>query len=172
MKINSIKIALQSNVAFLTVMLSLLCLSVFAQKTDTSRISLRPKVKAISRIPVIKGSVQSYKPNYNIYSSASSDTPVKSIGKEKSEKTLTVLKIYPNPVVEQVNVNLRLEKETSLSIKITDLLGNEVVTLANERIQQGEHTKTYSIPSKLNAGIYFLRIVAGGEPVIRKISIL
>jgi len=170
MKINSIKIALHSNVAFLTVMLSLLCLSVFAQKTDTSRISLRPKVKAISRIPVIKGSVQSYKPNYNVY--ASGDTQVKAIGKEKSEKTLTVLKVYPNPVVEQVNVNLRLEKETSLSIKITDLLGNEVVTLANERIQQGEHTKTYSVPSKLNAGIYFLRIVAGGEPVIRKISVL
>ncbi|WP_240775072.1 T9SS type A sorting domain-containing protein [Pedobacter xixiisoli] len=151
-------------------MLSLICISVFAQKADTTKFSARPKAKAISRIPVIKGSVQSYKPSYNIYST--SDTHTKPAAKEKNERTLTVLKIYPNPVVEQININLRLEKETSLSIKITDLLGNEVVTLANERIQLGEHTKTYSVPAKLNAGIYFLRIVAGGEPVIRKISVL
>ena len=171
MKINRGKIALRSNALYLTVMLLTICASVFAQKADTSRFSARPKAKVISRVPVIKGSVQSYKPSYNVYSTAS-DTHTKPAVKEKNERTLTVLKIYPNPVVEQININLRLEKETSLSIKITDLLGNEVVTLANERIQQGEHTKTYSVPAKLNAGIYFLRIVAGGEPVIRKISVL
>ena len=170
MKINRVKIALGSNAASLLVMLSLICTSVLAQKVDTTKYSARPKVKVVSRVPVIKGSVQSYRPSYNIYSSTENNT--KPTTKEKNEKTLTVLKIYPNPVVEQLNINLRLEKETSLSIKITDLLGNEVVTLANERVQHGEHTKTYNVPTKLNAGIYFLRIVAGGEPVIRKISVL
>lgn len=167
MKIKRIKIALRSNVLYLTVILLTLCASVFAQKADTSRFSVRPKAKAISRVPVIKGSVQSYRPSYNIYSSTDNHTKTTT-----KAKTLTVLKIYPNPVVEQLNINLRLDKETSLSIKVTDLLGNDIVTLANERIQQGEHTKTYSMPAKLNAGIYFLRIVAGGEPVIKRISVL
>lgn len=170
MELNRVKIALRSNAAYLVVMLSLIGTSVFAQKSDTSKFSARPKVQVTSRVPIIKGSVQSYKPSYHIY--ASTENTTKSATKEKNEKTLTVLKIYPNPVVEQLNINLRLEKETSLSIKITDLLGNDVVTLANERLQHGEHTKTYSIPAKLNAGIYFVRIVAGGEPVIRKISVL
>lgn len=170
MEIKRVKIALNKNAAYLIVMLLLSCSSIFAQKADTSKFSVRPKAKAFSRIPIIKGSVQPYKPSYNIYSSTAAHN--KPDVKEKGGKTLTVLKIYPNPVVEQLNINLRLEKETSLSIKITDLLGNEVVTLANERIQHGEHTKTYNIPAKLNAGIYFLRIVAGGEPVIRKISVL
>jgi len=166
MKINGVKIALKGNLAYITVMLLLICPTVFAQKADTSRIWLKPKAKTTSKVPVIKGSVQTYKPN--VYSYLPSETT----NKEKSGKTLTILKIYPNPVVEQLNINLRLEKETNLSIKITDLLGNEIVTLANERVAYGEHTKTYNIPSKLHAGIYFLRVVAAGEPVIKRISVL
>ncbi len=90
----------------------------------------------------------------------------------KQEKILTVLKVYPNPVIEQINISLRLERNAVMSIKIIDLLGNEVITLLNEKTSAGEHTKTYLIPDKLNAGIYFLRIVAGGEPVVKRISVL
>ncbi len=173
MKAHRVKIALNFNMACLTAMLLLICSVVFAQKADTSRISLKPKSKPASKFPVIKGSVQPYRPSvYNYLPSAVPTNSNSAPAKEKSEKNLTILKIYPNPVVEQLNINLRLEKETNLSIKITDLLGNDIVTLANERLPHGEHTKTYNMPSKLNAGIYFLRIMAGGEPVIKKISVL
>lgn len=173
MKVHRVKIALNLNIACLIAMLLLMCSVVFAQKVDTSQISLRPKTKPASKFPVIKGSVQPYKPNvYNYLPSVVPVSSTKAPAKEKSEKNLTVLKIYPNPVVEQLNINLRLEKETNLSIKITDLLGNDIITLANERLPHGEHTKTYNMPSKLNAGIYFLRIMAGSEPVIKKISVL
>lgn len=169
MKTDRVKIALNGIKASLVMMLLLLCGTVFAQKADSTRFSVRPKAKVVSRIPVIKGSVQTYRPSYHINTgSANADHGTKG----KDGKTLNVLKIYPNPVVDQLNINLRLEKETSLSIKITDLLGNDIVTLANERIQHGEHTKTYNMPAKLNSGIYFLRIVAGGEPVIKRISVL
>ena len=169
MRINRVNIALNSITMCFAVVLLLAYSATFAQKTDTVKYSARPKAKAVSRIPVIKGSVQAYKPSYNIYSTSNNDN---NGTKDKSGKTLTILKVYPNPVVEQLNINLRLEKETNLSIKITDLLGNDIVTLANERVRHGEHTKTYNMPAKLNAGIYFLRVVAGGEPVIKRISVL
>ncbi|WP_461788029.1 T9SS type A sorting domain-containing protein [Pedobacter sp.] len=169
MKTTAVKIALKSRLAYLIVMLVFGCFSVFAQKIDTNKIWLKPKVKVASRIPVIRGSVQPYRPSYNVLSSSNAGGES---NREKSAKTLTILKIYPNPVVEQLNINLRLEKETNVSIKITDLLGNEIVTLSNEKMPAGEHTKTYNMPSKLNAGIYFLRIVAGGEPLIKRISVL
>ncbi|WP_343533071.1 T9SS type A sorting domain-containing protein [Pedobacter sp.] len=173
MKTNRVKIALNFNIACLTAMLLLICSVVFAQKVDTSRISLKLKAKPSNRFPVIKGSVQPYRPNvYNYLPSVNPVVNANTTNREKSEKNLTILKIYPNPVVEQLNINLRLEKETSISIKITDLLGNDIVTLSNERLPHGEHTKTYNMPSKLNAGIYFLRIMAGGEPVIKRISVL
>lgn len=153
--------------AFCTV--ALMSNAAFAQKIDSTRITLKPKAKVVSRVPQIKANIQPYKPSFNIASSnnTSTNAPIKT-----GTKILSVLKVYPNPVNEQLNISLRLDREITLSIKITDLLGNDVVVLANERTPAGEQTKTYTIPNKLNAGIYFLRILAGGEQVVRKISVL
>lgn len=145
--------------------------SVFAQKIDTGKISIKPKPKVVSRIPQIKGNIQPYKPNTNMGYNPTGNT-VSNTTLTKLTKILTVLKVYPNPVNEQINISLRLDRETTLFVKITDLLGNDVVTLANERTPGGEQTKTYTIPNKLNAGIYFLKIVAGGEQKVMRISVL
>lgn len=163
------KIAFSCSLVCTICMVVLLGSSVFAQKIDTSKISVKPKAKIVSRIPQIKGNIQPYRPSI-IYNSTSN--VILSTGLPKNNKILTVLKVYPNPVSEQINISLRIERETTLSIKITDMLGNDVVTLTNERTAAGEQTKTYSIPNKLNAGIYFLRIVAGGEPKVMRISVL
>ncbi len=156
---------------FCTLCICILCnLSLFAQKIDTNITTLRPKLKIVNNTPQIKNNIQTYKPataNYLINNNLKNNTLA-----VKSVKILNVLKIYPNPVVNQININLRLERESLLSIKIIDMLGQEIITLFNERTGVGEQTKTYTLPSKLNAGIYFLRIIAGGEPVVRRISVL
>lgn len=145
--------------------------SVFGQKIDTTRLSTKLKSKFASKLRQIKANITPYKPNTLGFSTISSVSPNSILPKNPS-KVLTVLKIYPNPVSDQLNINLRLDKESSLSIKITDLLGNDVVTLTNEKSPAGEQTKTYLIPNKLSTGIYFLRIIAGGEPVVKRISVL
>ena len=171
MKKNLLNITLKWRLAILTVLSVLVGHVTFAQKIDSSRISLRPKIRVINNIPQIKANLDPYRPSfYNYYPVVSSALAPKS--KEKNGKTLTILKIYPIPVVEQLNISLRLEKEVNLSIKITDLLGNEIVTLINEKTPYGEQTKTFNMPAKLTSGIYFLKIVAGGEPVIKRISVL
>lgn len=142
----------------------------FAQKIDTSRISIKPKPRVVNKVPQIKANITPYKPN--TYSYTTANTSINSNSLIKTGKILTVLKIYPNPVSDQINISLRLDRETTLSIKITDVLGNDIVVLANERAAAGEQTKTYTIPDKLSPGIYFLRIVAGGEPVAKRISVL
>ena len=172
MGVYTIKVAFKWQRALTTVMLVLACVSVFAQKIDSPRVSFKSKSKTFHSIPQIKANVPTYRPNiYNYYPSVSVNSATAKT-KDKSGKTFTILKIYPNPVVEQLNISLHLEKEANLSIKITDLLGNEIVTLANERAPSGEQTKTFNMPAKLSSGIYFLRIVAGGEPIIKRISVL
>jgi len=175
---------LKRKTALLYNIICILCISVFcsapifAQKADTSATGIRSK--RINKTPQIKASVPTYKPKYNFgyvqYSDVVSGavsgvkTPVNS--NTKPEKLLTVLKVYPNPVDDQINIILRLDRDSNLSVKILDLLGNEIVTLSNERIQAGEHTKNYSIPNRLNSGIYFLKIVSGSETIVKRISVL
>ena len=154
--------------------ISVVCsVSVFAQHSDSviNSSSFKRLIKPLA----IKGDVPSYRPNYN---PGSTFVPYNSVvshnkaGNGKSDKILSVLRIFPNPVDDQINFILRLERESVVSIKIMDLLGNEVVTLANERLSAGEQTKTFTIPNKLNSGIYFLRFVAGSETIVKRISVL
>lgn len=149
----------------------ILCSSAaFAQKTDTTRFSIKPKPKVVSKLPQIKANIQPYKPSSLGYTPSNGAIP--SSNPSKSGKILTILKIYPNPVSDQINISLRLDREIMLSVKITDLLSNDVIRLANERAPAGEQTKTYTIPNKLNPGMYFLKIEAGGEPKVIKIFVL
>jgi len=148
----------------------------WAQQGDSIRISLKSKTKKVNHIPEIKANIQSYKPLYmsvggtGIVNPYSSTKPTSTI--PLKDKLLTIVKIYPNPVEDQLNIILSLNKDTPITIKIIDLLGNEVLTLANERLSAGEQTKTFTIPSRLNAGIYFLRVVAGSESQTKRISVL
>jgi hypothetical protein len=154
--------------------ISVICsASVFAQRSDS--IFNSSKYKRIIKTPQIKGDVPSYKPNYTPGSSFTPSNGLISHGKSgsgKTDKILSVLRVYPNPVDDQINFILRLERESNISIKIMDLLGNEVVTLSNERLSAGEQTKTFTIPNRLNSGIYFLRFVAGSETIVKRISVL
>lgn len=153
--------------------MSILCsVNVFGQKADTSATGIR--AKKINKTPQIKANIPTYKPKYNFgyiqYNDIISNN--KSLNSVKQEKILSVLKVYPNPVDDQINLILKMDRESNLSVKIMDLLGNEVVTLSNERIAAGEQTKSYTIPNRLNAGIYFLKIMSGSETVVKRISVL
>ena len=96
--------------------ISVLCSApVFAQRPDS--ISSTLKYKRIIKTPQIKGDVPSYKPNYN---TGSSFTPYNSLvshnkpGGGKTDKILTVLRVYPNPVDDQINFILPIISMSSL----------------------------------------------------------
>lgn len=166
------KIAALLNMSCIICMSVLCSVSVFGQKNDSLSTGIRSK--KINKTPQIKANVPTYKPKYNFgyvpYNDIVSGN--KGLNNVKAEKILTVLKVYPNPVDDQINLILRIDRESNLSVKIMDLLGNEIVTLSNERISAGEQTKSYTIPNRLNSGIYFLKIMSGAETIVKRISVL
>jgi len=96
---------------------------------------------------------------------------LKSNNKE-SVKTLSNVKVYPNPVSDQINLTFKLNKEISVSIKIMDALGNEISTLLSQRLDEGDQVHNFTLNSNLSSGFYFIRIMAGTETVVKRIQIL
>jgi hypothetical protein len=88
------------------------------------------------------------------------------------DKVLSNVQIFPNPVTDQINIKYSLSHNANVTIKIMDVLGNEVVTLFSQRVEPGEQKFTRSMTNKLQSGFYFVRIIVGTESIIRRISIL
>ena len=162
-----------------TLCIVLLCnFNSWSQQADSVHISLKNRTKKTTKIPEIKANITPYRPlfgtlgysgMFNSYSTASKGNAVSAT----KDKLLTIVKIYPNPVEDQLNIILSIGKDnTQTTVKIIDMLGNEVVTLSNERLNAGEQTKSFNMPSRLNPGIYFLRVMAGSESQVKRISVL
>ncbi len=88
------------------------------------------------------------------------------------EKILNNVQVFPNPVTDQINLKFSVSRNAIVSVKIMDLLGNEVISIFSQRVDMGEKNFSYSLSNKLSSGFYFVRIVAGTESVIRRISVL
>jgi len=87
-------------------------------------------------------------------------------------KILNNVKVYPNPVTDQLNLTYLVNKDSNVTIMIMDVLGNEVATLYSERVQSGQQNHSFNIASKLSSGFYFVRLVVGTETVVKRISVL
>jgi hypothetical protein len=81
------------------------------------------------------------------------------------------LKINPDFGDEKIEISFNLDKQSFVNIKITDLLGNEPFSLLNERLTSGEFKRNFNIPTKLAKGVYFIKVNAGNELIIRRISV-
>ncbi|HMG09904.1 MAG TPA: T9SS type A sorting domain-containing protein [Mucilaginibacter sp.] len=88
------------------------------------------------------------------------------------DKLLNDVQLYPNPVTDQINLRYSISRNTNVTIKIMDVLGNDITTLFSQRVDSGDHNVNYPINNKLSRGFYFVRVVAGTESVIKRISVL
>lgn len=88
-----------------------------------------------------------------------------------TDKLINNVKVFYNPVAEQVTVNFKLGKQATVTIKVMDALGNEVVNLLNGRLDAGIQNLSLDGNGKLTAGVYFVRVSSGTETIIKRISV-
>ena len=79
-------------------------------------------------------------------------------------ETTTDLRIFPNPVLQELTVNYRATQEGIIDIEIYDVNGRVLQSLRREK--SGPQLSTRIPVSDLSAGMYHLRIVGEGRPLI------
>jgi len=85
--------------------------------------------------------------------------------------TENTISIFPNPAIDFVMVTLSVVEPSDVNVSISDMLGNKVYCLERESLDTGFHTKKLDV-SRLDNGIYFLRISSNGMDKIFKVAVL
>jgi hypothetical protein len=78
---------------------------------------------------------------------------------------------YPNPFNPSTTIRFSVPRETHVTIKVYDVLGREVATLADEMMAADWHERVFdgrAVPS----GLYYCRMNAGSFNAIRKLLLL
>ncbi|HOJ08577.1 MAG TPA: T9SS type A sorting domain-containing protein [Ignavibacteriaceae bacterium] len=109
--------------------------------------------------------------NYDIYASLVdtigrlAGTPVYVDNQENLPLTFQLFQNYPNPFNPTTKISWQSPIGSWQTLKIYDLLGNEIATLVNEYLPAGNYEKKFSSLSgsawNLSSGIYFYILQAG-----------
>ena len=78
---------------------------------------------------------------------------------------------YPNPFNPSTSIQYAVSNRQFVSLKVYDLLGNEVATLVNEEKPAGEYEIEFNAES-LPSGIYFYQLNAGNYIDTKKMVLL
>ncbi len=95
---------------------------------------------------------------------------------EEREKSLpnefTLLQNYPNPFNPQTAIGFSLLAVGNVTLKIYNVLGQEVATLLNnEQMEEGMHEVQFDA-SRLSSGVYYYRLQAGAFTEVKKMVLM
>jgi len=78
---------------------------------------------------------------------------------------------YPNPFNPSTNIKYTVGNNQFVSIKVYDVLGNEIATLVNEEKPAGNYEVNFNA-SSLSSGVYFYNLQAGSFVETKKLVLL
>ncbi len=82
-----------------------------------------------------------------------------------------LLQNYPNPFNPATTIRYSIPQKSNVTLKVYDILGNEVTTLVNEEKERGVYTVTFDASSIAN-GMYLYRLQAGSFVGTKKMILL
>ncbi len=85
--------------------------------------------------------------------------------------TFQLMQNYPNPFNPSTKIQYQVSNTSHITLKVYDVLGNEVATLVNEEKQAGIY-ELYFNASSLSSGVYLYKIQAGSFIETKKMILL
>ena len=78
---------------------------------------------------------------------------------------------YPNPFNPNTTISFQLSAISNVTLKVYDILGNEITTLVDKRLNAGKHKVEFDA-SKLASGVYIYNLTAGSYTDSKKMLLL
>ncbi len=91
--------------------------------------------------------------------------------KKESPTSFELSQNYPNPFNPTTTISFSIPSSTFTSLKIYDILGNELATLVNEVKPAGNYILDFDA-SALSSGVYFYRLSTGKFTEAKKMILL
>jgi predicted acyl esterase len=80
---------------------------------------------------------------------------------------------YPNPFNPVTKIEYSIPNNAFVTLKIYDITGKEVAVLVNSQMSPGNYSVNFDANLyKLSSGIYFYKLTAGNETIIKKLTLI
>ncbi len=86
-------------------------------------------------------------------------------------KVFSLSQNYPNPFNPTTNIKFQIPNAGFVELKIFDVLGREISTLANEKLNPGTYEVEWDA-SAYPSGVYYYKIIAGDYSETRKMVLI
>jgi hypothetical protein len=96
--------------------------------------------------------------NKSFFAEVQSSKSLSQAGNNQSPDGFNLSQNYPNPFNPSTVITYKLPEKSFVSLKIYNVLGNEITTLVNGEKAAGIHNVTFDVselPSELSNGTYF-----------------
>lgn len=90
---------------------------------------------------------------------------------EKTKSNFILNQNYPNPFNPNTVIRYQLPVISNVVLKVYDLMGREVQTLVNERLQAGTYETAFD-GSRLSSGVYFYKMVTDEYSETRRMVLI
>jgi hypothetical protein len=110
-------------------------------------------------------------PDMGAWESVLGPTAVESQPSAEIPQTFALQQNYPNPFNPSTAIEFALPKASFVTLKVYDLLGNEVATLVAEKLPAGEHRRVWEA-SGLASGVYLYRLQAADFVQTKKLILV
>lgn len=119
---------------------------------------------------------------FHIYTTKKLPTPEKGIVTTVEDKPVTLAysfelhQNFPNPFNPETTIHFALPQPAEVTLRVFNLLGEEVITLARGKMAAGTHTLAWNgrnaAGELMGSGIYLLRLEAGQEVAVKKMALV
>lgn len=105
------------------------------------------------------------------WENAGSPSPLNIQANNEDLEIYDLAETYPNPFNSSTNIKLSIPKSGFVSLKIYNLIGQEVAMLVSEKLISGEYKYTWNA-SRFASGVYLYKLQAGDYVETRKMVLM